>query len=241
MPTSRNARCTRNLKRFAGQYDIKYDFKDLRIRGWKHDRYEIKFPTNWEIHLFEYNRVRNEHEWYTHSQPQTVPDLDVICNKFKDTFYPCEIDGSYVRIHDTICDDTGILLQILCVYNDKTHYPYPDDEEALRSTIASLERENKLMNDKMSYLNGMVTIYKAEQEMRESPPSNLVASVKKYRELARTQYIDKHKDEPTECPVCMDNISDEDIFISPCNHVLCSDCSKRCKNSCPMCRNTLAL
>ena len=42
-----------------------------------------------------------------------------------------------------------------------------------------------------------------------------------------------------DCPVCYESIKSGDEFTSPCNHVVCNECAKRCKNTCPMCRQDL--
>jgi len=239
MPTSRNARCTRVLKRFADQFDIEYKLENLHIRGWKQDEYEIKFSKYWETYHLVHNTERGELEWVTHTFHQTLPRLSAICDRFEEMFEPYELEESFVRINEAVCDNDNIILKVKCAYSDKTHFPYPDDEDTLRSIIASLERENSKLKEKLDATNRYITIYNLDQETRNTPPPNVLNSLKKYREMARISHIEKN--EKTECPVCMENILDANLFVTPCNHVLCTECSTRCKNKCPMCRNTLAL
>ena len=42
-----------------------------------------------------------------------------------------------------------------------------------------------------------------------------------------------------ECPVCYEQIPNNKVFTTPCQHVICSDCTKRCNNVCPMCRQDM--
>ena len=39
---------------------------------------------------------------------------------------------------------------------------------------------------------------------------------------------------------CYEDIESNDIFITPCNHHICNNCTTKCKNLCPMCRQDMS-
>jgi hypothetical protein len=58
-----------------------------------------------------------------------------------------------------------------------------------------------------------------------------------YRKIINDLYKEIKKE--FECPVCYEAIKTEDAFTTPCNHVICNECSSKCSNICPMCRQDM--
>ena len=52
--------------------------------------------------------------------------------------------------------------------------------------------------------------------------------------------IYSEQDTLEDCPVCLDAIQKNNLYIPLCFHYICYDCSKRC-DKCPLCREPYVL
>lgn len=40
-----------------------------------------------------------------------------------------------------------------------------------------------------------------------------------------------------ECPVCFEDLCDINVYMNPCEHMVCKPCAKKIKTLCPLCRS----
>jgi len=55
-----------------------------------------------------------------------------------------------------------------------------------------------------------------------------------FRKMAKDAYA---KEEPQDCPICLDPIAVENLHVTLCGHHVCTVCNSRC-TKCPLCRET---
>ena len=82
------------------------------------------------------------------------------------------------------------------------------------------------------------TIYHMSQTMYQ-----YTAEIQAYAEKCRKLELALQKNaiaayrmtEPTNCPVCFDEIVPEELYMPVCSHHICKTCSDKCER-CPLCR-----
>jgi len=255
MTKSRNRRCIDAIRTLFDQYNIEYNLIKLDIPGYAIARYELTIPRIWESMEPKYNEDTKMLEWITHKNEQILPDVNVICAKFNETYEPFETQHSYLRIYSTEPNDDQVLFRMIVKYY-KNEIPFPEDIELrnrqLESQNAILKNNiNRYNNEidqyisRIQYENFMLHCEAISAETRCKNQEKLVMTrcskiVESYRKIARELYIDSDR-EKEDCPVCYEAIQNNDLFITPCNHILCTKCSSKCNNACPMCRDELGV
>ena len=73
-----------------------------------------------------------------------------------------------------------------------------------------------------------ITIYYDSQESPQHSLQEVSTHLKKF--------IYEHYQEDQDCPVCIERITKETLFVPPCGHFLCNTCSTQITKYCPICR-----
>lgn len=169
---------------------------------------------------------------------------------------------SYVRIYQSELEhdvDTGIETHVfrIMVMFYKQEIPFPEIKTTnLEEVNKKLVRENKRLHNRVSSFEVVLCkrdahSYRIIQRLRREltlAQDTLTASHASFRECNdkyfksyRTIINDLYKEtkKEFECPVCYEDIKTENAFTTPCNHVMCNECSSKCSNNCPMCRQDM--
>lgn len=243
-----------------------YELKKQTHRGWKVARYEIEIPEIWYTRSPRYDAQYRQLIWVANELTQTLPardHMDIILEKFKSKFEPFEKSikraygsrlTSFLRINDCVINDKSIKLYIMVQY-DKEHIPFPEiintqqrlnrlerENENMRNTIRDFRHQTERYISRIKRIN-MRLIHERDDALsftegcHQSFKTENDKYMNMYRNIINEQYLELKK--TFECPVCYDKIENDKIFTTPCNHVLCIDCTKQCKNKCPLCRDDM--
>jgi hypothetical protein len=217
---------------------------------------------------YENNTLNWIEEEKTQNIPTTNKFYKII-KKIKNTLAPFEKkintrhgekSTSYLRIYQSEEDEgdeeeSGYTIRLMVIY-DKEHIPFPIPEIDPKKKIERLERINTQLSSRLhnfrneteQYFNRLRRINMRLQDERRLAEATLdgcyvsfqlsnAKYMQSYRNIINEFYKESGKN--FECPVCYEEIKLGETFTSPCNHVFCNDCAKRCKNTCPMCRNDM--
>ena len=250
--------------------DLHYILKKENVRGWKYARYEISIPNKWIVNTPHYDHQTRSFIWDQVEKIQDIsPIKDKIeetKNVFKIKFEPHEkktTNGmntlSFMRIYETdIRTDEGmetIVYKIMVEY-DKDHIPFSEEIDN-DARLEYLEKRNLTLTNELTHIRSETDRYiqcirrRMNRAFRERDDANnavvesgllfLKQNAKyadSYRNIIRKCYEELNK--KFECPVCYEDIESNDIFITPCNHHICNNCTTKCKNLCPMCRQDMS-
>ena len=215
------------------------------------------------------NDESSELFWVTdelHQELLSEQQLQNIITKFKEKFEPYEKyitrsrgkkTTSFMRIYLDldIREDIGLQKFDILVQYNKKEIPFPENID-IEHRVQKLERENESLRNKIRMSESLTQQYIWDIRNRNIRLKNqrddaieLINTCKEsfnienqkymnmYRNIINKQYLELNK--TFECPVCYEKIANEKVFTTPCNHVLCIDCSNHCKNTCPMCRDNM--
>ena len=260
MPKSRDQRCRRALHTFFDAYPFQFEIEKLNIRGYVYARYEITANKEWFHTVPHYNMEERCLIWNQVLQQQELPDAAKIAEieaNFRTTFRPYEKPNTSMRLHEVDANEEKVVFKIIVQYF-KSHVPFPEDEMSLEQRIGQLERKNEELIHRLSNYNIHTEAHIEFLINRNRRISDDLLSacyqleaykttfrqkydgfMNSYRNIIRKCYAEIGK--TFECPVCYDEIANENIFITPCNHVVCNLCASQCKDTCPMCRQEMTM
>ena len=182
---------------------------------------------------------------YLPKELPTVEDFIQQTHAYFSPFYIVE----HGKIYSAVCmepsDDVengDICMNIYIVYCKK-HQPYPTrltreeelemqlEDEKLRAKNLQQEYDAAITSlghtyTQMTNMQHAYNNYLQIQAFRFAKLENV------FKKMAKESYV---KEEPTDCPICMDPITEENFHITFCGHRLCSACNNNC-SKCPMCR-----
>ena len=166
---------------------------------------------------------------------------------------------SFLRIYETELkteEDMETVIYRLMVQYDKEHVPFSEDID-IDARLEFLEKRNLTLNNELLHIRNETERYvqhmrrRVNRALRERDDANHSVTqsglhfmkqnakyADSYRDIIRKCYDEMGK-KFEECPVCYEEIKNKDIFITPCNHHICNNCTTKCKNSCPMCRQEM--
>lgn len=250
--------------------NLHFILKRENVRGWKYARYEVIIPNKWTINKPYYNSQTRSLTWEQEVKIQDISNtrniMSNIQNEFKEKFESYEKKTlnnmnavSFTRIYETSVileeDIEKIIYKILVVY-DKDHIPFPEEIDN-DSRLEYLERRNTTLTTELSQIRRETDRYilymrrrvnralnerdNANKNLSESSLHFLQQNAKyadAYRNIIRNCYKELNRN--FECPVCYENIEIKNIFITPCNHHICMNCSDKCRNTCPLCRQEMS-
>jgi hypothetical protein len=254
MTKSRNLRCISAINTVFEQYNIYYDLIKLNVPGYSVARYELTIPKQWETVEPFYNDENTVLEWIKQTHEQTLPNIDDIRVKFDEIHKPYQTDNSYLLIHSAKGCDTEILFKIFVKYYKK-EIPFPENMHSLEQRIYKLETQNynlrqnflKYKTETSKYIHQLDIenhdLYFKELTngvKRKKIINQYTKMVESYHKIAREYFIELDI-EKEDCPVCYESIPNNNLFITPCKHTMCSMCASKCSNSCPLCRQELGI
>lgn len=250
--------------------NLHFNLKKENVRGWKYARYEIIIPNKWVVNKANYNSQTRTLTWDQTLKTQDISNIQnkmsSIQDDFKEKFEPYEKkilsnmnSTSFTRIYETavILEDNinKIIYKILVVY-DKEHIPFPEEINN-DSRLEYLETRNQTLTSELTHIRQQTDRYvqhmrrRVNRALNERDDANRALSesglqflqknakyADAYRNIIRKCYEELGK--KFECPVCYENIEIKNIFITPCNHHICDECSNKCRNTCPMCRQEMS-
>ena len=259
MPKSRDQRCRRALNTFFDAYPFHFELEKLNLKGYVYARYEITANKDWFQIEPNYNVEDRILTWNQVLQEQELPDAAKITEieaQFRDTFQPYETPHtSSTRLHEVEVKETKVVFKIIVQYF-KSQIPFPEDDATLEQRIGQLERKNEELQhrvrnyelhtktyvDYLSRNNNRLfeQIRRSQAQLNNSRTEfqqYYSGFMNSYRTIIRKCYAETEKS--FECPVCYENIENENIFVTPCEHVLCNGCASHCNDTCPMCRQKM--
>ena len=245
-----------------------YEFSKKNESGWKTARYQINIPNKWESKQPHYDDTADRLYWNTIEHIQEIPPkekIDEIIQLFKETFEPYENSvelrsgrkrvTSYLRIYQSDIEENNYNIRIMVLYN-RQEIPFLETEPDSKMLLEKLERENHSLKNTMNLhfnetdkaINRLRRIIRRTSEERDLAKDLLDASYQSFQ-LSNVKYMRSYRDiinelyketnKAFDCPVCYETIKSDEVFTTPCNHVICNGCAKHCKNSCPMCRQDM--
>tara|TARA_B110000967_G_C18901231_1_gene575313 strand:- start:803 stop:1807 length:1005 start_codon:yes stop_codon:yes gene_type:complete len=129
-----------------------------------------------------------------------------------------------ISINDTLLEENDILKTVLNEFNHQTDLAF----NHLNSRVGRLRK-------KLTYckIDQEQLIYKHKNEIKNNE-ENYQQKDEKYQQIIQKYY--KESNNKQDCPVCYEDINPDELYTPSCSHLICLNCSNRCKNTCPMCR-----
>jgi len=258
MPKSRDQRCRRALHTFFDAYPFYFEAEKLNLRGYVYARYEITVNKEWFHTEPVYNEEDRSLTWNQVLQQQELPDAAKIAEmeeNFRTTFQPYEKPHTSLKLHEIEANEEKVVFKIIVQYY-KSHIPFPEDEASLEQRVGQLERQNQELQRRlrnydvhtMTYIDFMSRMnHNLNREISDAHSrvdacktefqQNYAGFMNSYRTIIRKCYAETEKS--FECPICYEDIANENIFVTPCDHVICNGCASHCKDTCPMCRQEM--
>lgn len=169
--------------------------------------------------------------------PQEIPPMEEFIREAKAYFgkFAYVEDGvilSGVKICAPIEEPSGNkIFNIIVVYHKKYQpYPIPLTREQ------ELEKKLKEAESKSAVLEQQIQAYKCvvhtQNKKIQAQTERFDKLAKLFRKMAKDAYA---KEDPQDCPICLDPIDMENLHITLCGHTLCTVCNMKC-TKCPLCR-----
>lgn len=166
--------------------------------------------------------------------------INIIKSCFMDYFGPFSYGGQIssrntcVRLLNQTIANEGehLVIYIEVCYFIKNYLPYPivrtDGELNVEHfiEIQKLYEEIRCLEDDNQEMRHMVFETVEQSKQKQKSLKDMVSKL--YKELCAFK-------KPESCPVCYEDIEQDQLFVSGCAHFICSKCSVHCKK-CPMCR-----
>lgn len=160
-----------------------------------------------------------------------LPSTSDFINNMKEYFEPYILYGhyrikmSYIKIITEPSNNyiTTIDFEI-CYFRD--HLPFPLQLSVPEQLIQNIETLTTEIHEQGNELNRMRRKYKTEKERLKRVQQNI---------QNKMQIMYNQQEILDDCPVCMEPIQKDNLYVPICFHNICNDCSKRCEK-CPLCR-----
>jgi hypothetical protein len=183
-------------------------------------------------------------------EPQTRPTMDEFRQEFCAYFSQFEMKShtgeslSGVYFHSSKTNDKRDMVMEIMVRYHKKYQPYPikaTREQELEYHMRQLEArateaernaaEWEEQADGLYYdLEDTKLLFQQYREQQAEKFNKLTAAF--YR-LALDAFLSK--EDPQDCPVCLDPMTKDSVHITLCGHYLCQSCNSKC-TKCPICR-----
>jgi hypothetical protein len=130
------------------------------------------------------------------------------------------------------------ILDIQVVYHKK-YQPYPiplTREQELEIQLMRAERRAADAEDNYHMMLGICESERSDYtsiiQTQHRVIDRLDKLVNVFRKMAKDSYA---KEEPQDCPICLEPIVLENLHVTLCGHRVCTVCNARC-DKCPLCR-----
>jgi len=139
-------------------------------------------------------------------------------------------------------DNGNKTIDIQVVYHKK-YQPYPvplTREQELEIQLMRAERRAADAEDNYQMMLGIcerersdyMSIIHTQHRVSNALIDRLDKLVNVFRKMAKDSYA---KEEPQDCPICLEPIALENLHVTLCGHRVCTVCNIRC-DKCPLCR-----
>ena len=137
---------------------------------------------------------------------------------------------SYIDILTEKTNDCISTIVFQIIYFGK-HLPFPLSLTVHEQLIQDIEILSSELHEQGKQLNRMRRKYNTEKERLRKVQKKVQSKMER---------IYSEQDTLEDCPVCLDAIQKNNLYIPLCFHYICYDCSKRC-DKCPLCREPYVL
>jgi len=159
--------------------------------------------------------------------PSTSHFIDNMNNYFEPyiLFLQNSFKVSYIKINTEQSNDYISTIDF-DIHYFRDHLPFPLPLSVTDKLIQDIEILTTEIHNQGKQLNRMRRKYNTEKERLRKVQSNI---------QNKMQIIYNQQEVLDDCPVCMEPIQKNNLYVSICFHNICNDCSKRCEK-CPLCR-----
>tara|TARA_B100000424_G_scaffold189451_1_gene147382 strand:- start:2402 stop:3112 length:711 start_codon:yes stop_codon:yes gene_type:complete len=159
--------------------------------------------------------------------PSTIDFINNMNNYFEPyiLYGHFRIKMSYIKIITERSNDYVSTIDFEIHYF-RDHLPFPLPLSVNEQLIQDIEILTTEIQEQGNELNRMRRKYKTEKEKLKRVQQNI---------QNRMQIMYNQQEILDDCPVCMEPIQKNNLYVPICFHNICNDCSKRCEK-CPLCR-----
>jgi len=252
---------TTSFKTFMELFEIeKWTMvKDLPGHSGCHHDFTLTIPSQYNEDVPHY--VENgTMDWHSVSKTQNRPPHEEIETKFIEYFEP-HGDRVWNRVYlgeHEIDDNDVYKLTVRLRLSNGSALPFPspiNDELRFRR----LERDNGRLRDCLSGFRNetrSITQYWMQRVGREQERISKLRRLRQ-RDLSQMNEMNarhvtrivnklkmyyKNQDGQEDCPICLDKIDGDKLYVPACCHYLCEPCAEhviQLNNKCPICRDPL--
>ena len=162
--------------------------------------------------------------------PRTNEFIDNMINYFepfahyKPTSMHTQEKVSYIDILTEKTNDYVNIINFQIIYFGK-HLPFPVSLSVHEQLIQDIEILTTEIHEQDKQLNRIRRKYNTEKERLRKVQKKIQSKMER---------IYSEQDTLEDCPVCLDTIQKNNLYIPLCFHYICYDCSKHC-DKCPLC------
>jgi hypothetical protein len=210
----------------------------------KHD-YLLTLPYAYPAYMLEKEVIRSDGTVQKPGEvylPQLRPSINEFCNAFCDYFerfryisYGKVLSSVELGeiIQDNDVDDISIHFQIIYY---KGYQPYPIKLTREQELEVDLQRmRDYCLSAGIANNNLTQTLYQYSAEMDRTVYA-YSEKCRKFEQALQKHAISAYKmSDATKCPVCLDEIIPDQLYMPVCLHHICKTCMNRC-DRCPLCR-----
>lgn len=169
--------------------------------------------------------------------PQEIPPLEYFIRETKayfDKFMYVENGAilSGVKICTPIEESSGNKILNIYVLYHKKYQPYPiplTREQELEKKLKETEIRSATLEQQIQSYSVVV---RNQRNTIQAQSERFDKLARLFRKMATDAYA---KEDPQDCPICLDPIDMENVHITLCGHTLCTVCNMKCRK-CPLCR-----
>ena len=185
------------------------------------------------IHFYSLEILGMQESLYSNGENviTLLPSTSDFINNMKEYFEPYILYGhyrikmSYIKIITEPSNDYVSTIDFE-IYYFRDHLPFPLQLSVPEQLIQNIETLTTEIHEQGNELNRMRRKYKTEKERLKRVQQNI---------QNKMQIIYNQQEILDDCPVCMEPIQKNNLYVPICFHNICKDCSKRCEK-CPLCR-----
>lgn len=224
-----NFNSTGELLNITTDIEINWE-KEIILQNWPNIE-DLKTNFNNIFILYE-KRIDNANESCTYTRIQELQkDLLNLTILIEVVYYkhflpfPKNTDmKTIININDSLLQEIDILKTTLNNYNHQTDLAF----NHLNSRINRLRKQLTY-----SKIDEIKLLHKHKKEIQFNK-EKYEQNNEKYQQIIQKYY--KESNNKQECPVCYEDLNPDELYTPSCSHLICINCSKQCKNTCPMCR-----
>lgn len=185
------------------------------------------------IHFYSLEILGMQESLYSNGENviTLLPSTSDFINNMKEYFEPYILYGhyrikmSYIKIITEPSNDYVSTIDFE-IYYFRDHLPFPLQLSVPEQLIQNIETLTTEIHEQGNELNRMRRKYKTEKERLKRVQQNI---------QNKMQIMYNQQEILDDCPVCMEPIQKNNLYVPICFHNICKDCSKRCEK-CPLCR-----